>query len=444
MGMRDKTLSDMRWTIKFILFFLLTTNSQLFGQHVAETDVLHYDAEIEPDISNKSIRGSVTIFFNVISPGKIISFDCGNLSIDKIQTKGKQLLFEVSNNKISIDVTEVNVREPCEITIEFHGSPPSGIYFFLDEEEVYTVFSTSQWLACKDRPDDKATLTMKITYPSHLKAVGSGEIKKQTRLNENKTIIEWSLSEAFPTYVYGFAIGPYNEFVDSSGDLTLRYLSTDYTSTELTQIFADTRSMIQFFEKRSGVPYPAKVYTQILGQGNVSQEMAGFTVMRLNYGKQVLANASEINLSAHELAHQWWGNSVTCLNWNHFWLNEGFAVFMSSAYKESKYGREHYLKDIATYRDAYDAVVKKGLDNPLIFPNWLNPSADDRTLVYYKGAYVLHLLREQLGEKVFWEGVKLYTKSYFGKSVTSGDFQRMMERTSGEDLSPFFSKWINR
>jgi aminopeptidase N len=283
---------------------------------------------------------------------------------------------------------------------------------------------------------------MKITFPSHLKAVGSGEIKKQTRLNENKTIIEWSLSEAFPTYTYGFAIGPYNEFVDSSEDLTLRYLSTEYTTSELQQIFADTRSMIQFFEERSGVPYSAKVYTQILGQGNVSQEMAGFTVMRLNYGKQVLANASEINLSAHELAHQWWGNKVTCLNWNHFWLNEGFAVFMSSAYKESKYGREHYRSDIATYHDAYEAVVKKGLDKPLTFLNWLNPTADDRTLVYYKGAYVLHLLREQVGEKIFWEGVRQYTSTYFGKSATAEDLRNVMEEVSGQDLGPFFSKWI--
>ena len=432
----------MKWPIKFILFFLLSANTQLHGQQLAEIDVLHYDAEIEPDILKKSIQGRVTINFNVLGIDKKIAFDCGDLSIETVHTKGEQLAFEVKNNKLSIDVRRIDGKDH-EITIEYHGSPTRGINFFPGEEEVYTVFSTSQWLVCKDQPGDKATLTMKITYPSDLKAVGSGEIKKQTRLTNNKTITEWSLSQPFPTYVYGFAIGPYNDFVDSSDKLTLRYLSADYTSSELAQIFAETRHIIQFFTERSGVSYPGKVYSQVLGEGNVSQEMAGFTVIRLNYGKQVLGNSSEINLSAHELAHQWWGNGVTCLNWNHFWLNEGFAVFMSSAFKEFRFGRELYLKDIASYRDAYDAVVKKGLDKPLTFPNWINPSIDDRTLVYYKGAYVLHTLREQLGEKAFWDGVRQYTSTNFGKSVTSKDLQQVMEKISGQDLSTFFAKWID-
>ena len=284
---------------------------------------------------------------------------------------------------------------------------------------------------------------MRITCPSNLKVVASGEMEKTTSKG-NKTVFEYRQSKAFPTYTFGFAAGPYNEFRDSTGNLELRYLSSAYTSAELSRIFVETKSMIQFFEERSGVTYPGKSYTQVLGEGNVSQEMAGFTVMRLNYGKQVLANASEINLAAHELAHQWWGNSVTCVNWNHFWLNEGFAVFMSSAFKEFRFGRDHYLKDISTYHDAYDAVVKKGLDKPLIFQNWLNPTSDDRTLVYYKGAYVIHLLREQLGEKAFWEGIKQYTSTYFGKSVTSKDLQQVMEKVSGQDLSPFFSRWIDR
>lgn len=432
----------MTWRIKFILSFLITINSQLYSQQFAEIDVLHYNAEIEPDIPQKTIHGRVKINFNIVSPGTGITFDCGDLVIESIHSKEKPISFEIANHKVTIDGTRFNLKETCEISVNYHGSPIRGIRFFPDEEEVYTVFSTSHWLVCKDQPDDRATLTMKLTYPSHLKAVGSGEIKKQTRLGKDRSVVEWNLAEPFPSYTYGFAIGAYNDFVDSSDDLTLRYLSADYSSTELAQIFAETRSMIRFFEDRSGIRYPSKVYAQILGRDNVSQEMAGFTVIRSNYGQQVLANASQINLSAHELAHQWWGNGVTCQNWNHFWLNEGFAVFMSSAYKEFKFGRELYLNDIETYYNAYDAVVKKGLDKPLTFPNWISPTADDRTLVYYKGAYVLHLLREQLGERTFWEGIKQYTTTYFGKSVTAEDFHNVMEKVSGQDLGSFFSKWV--
>jgi aminopeptidase N len=433
--------------LRLTLSFFLIVNSQLYGQsanQLAETDVLHYSADIEPDISQKTINGRVTIVFNVISSGKKISFDCGDLIIEKVLIHRKDIPFNVKDNKLSLELSGMPKQEqPYEIDIQYHGSPTRGINFFPALEQVYTVFSTSHWLVCKDSPDDKATLSMRITCPSNLKVVASGEMEK-TASKGNKTVFECHQSKAFPTYTIGFAAGPFNELKDSTGNLELRYLSSAYTPAELRRIFDETKSMIQFFEERSGVKYPGKSYTQVLGEGNVSQEMVGFTVMRLNYGKQVLADASEINLAAHELAHQWWGNSVTCVNWNHFWLNEGFAVFMSSAFKEFRFGRDYYLKDISTYQDAYEAVVKKGLDKPLTFQNWLNPTSDDRTLVYYKGAYVIHLLREQLGEKAFWEGMKQYTSIYYGKSVTSKDLQQVMEKVSAQDLSPFFSRWIDR
>ena len=433
--------------LRLTFSFFLIVNTQLLGQHadqVAETDVFHYSVDIEPDISQKTIHGRVTIAFNIVSSGKKVSFDCGDLVIEKVQIHQKNIPFSVKDNKLSLELGDIAKEEqPHEIDIQYHGSPTRGINFFPALEQVYTVFSTSHWLVCKDSPDDKATLSMRITCPSNLKVVAGGDMEKTTTKG-NKTVFECRQSKAFPTYTFGFAAGPYTELKDSTGNLELRYLSAAYTSAELSRIFAETKSMIQFFEERSGVIYPGKSYTQILGEGNVSQEMVGFTVMRLNYGKQVLANTSEINLAAHELAHQWWGNSVTCVNWNHFWLNEGFAVFMSSAFKEFRFGREHYLKDISTYQDAYEAVVKKGLDKPLIFQNWLNPTSDDRTLVYYKGAYIIHLLREKLGEKAFWEGLKQYTSTYFGKSVTSKDLQQVMEKVSGQDLSPFFSRWIDR
>jgi aminopeptidase N len=147
-------------------------------------------------------------------------------------------------------------------------------------------------------------------------------------------------------------------------------------------------------------------------------------------------------LGAHELAHQWWGNMVTCRNWNHFWLNEGIATFMAAAYKEHRFGREEYLREIESNRVAYQKVHDLGKDRSLVFPDWLNPTAEDRTLVYDKGAYVLHLLRGELGERAFWAGIQLYTRKYFGKSVTTPDFQKMMEQASGKDLTHFFSKWI--
>ena len=228
----------------------------------------------------------------------------------------------------------------------------------------------------------------------------------------------------------------------NTGALQLRYLAMQFNEKELLQIFRDTADMISFFEARAGVRYADSTYTQVLASGGVAQEMSGFTVMGESYGRKVLANERDVGLGAHELAHQWWGNMVTCRDWNHFWLNEGIATFMAAAYKEHRFGRSEYLKEIEDSRVNYQKVRDKGKDRSLVFPDWSKPTAEDRTLVYDKGAYVMHLLREELGERDFWAGLRQYTRKYFGKSVTTPDFQRAMEQASGKNLTDFFSKWV--
>ena len=144
----------------------------------------------------------------------------------------------------------------------------------------------------------------------------------------------------------------------------------------------------------------------------------------------------------HEAAHQWWGNMVTCHAWTEFWLNEGFATFMAAAYREQRFGRDVYVKDVASMKARYEQVRERGNDRPLVFSSWDRPTADDRTLVYQKGAYVLHELRELVGDAAFWAGIRRYTTEHFGKSVTTADFQTAMEQASGMDLRAFFDRWV--
>jgi aminopeptidase N len=170
--------------------------------------------------------------------------------------------------------------------------------------------------------------------------------------------------------------------------------------------------------------------------------MNGFSVMSEDYGRTVLGDSRAESLVAHELAHQWWGNSVTCAAWTHMWLNEGFATFMAAGYMEQRFGRERYQRIVESWRSRYEKVRDAGQDRSLVFPDWNRPTAQDRTLVYQKGAYVLHLLRETLGERLFWAGVRDYTRLRAGPSVTTVDFQRAMERSTGRDLSEFFRTWV--
>ncbi len=296
----------------------------------------------------------------------------------------------------------------------------------------------NEWMVCAPDLLDKATLELQLVVPPGLKAVASGEFQSSADFVNGRTLQVWRERDPVPAYTFGFSIGRFNEHNETHRGVSLRSFSEKYSVPQLDSIFTETGSMIDFLAMRAGVPYPGISYSQIIGEGNISQEMSGFCVLWNGYGAQVLGDSTQVNLSAHELAHQWWGNRVTCESWKHFWLNEGLAVYMSSAYKEDRFGRAAYLDDIEFYRTKYESVP----DRPLQFPDWDRPTKEDRTIVYFKGAYFLHLLREKVGDAIFWEGIRIYTTTYFGGTVVSSDLQKSMEAAGGSDLGPFFSRYV--
>lgn len=420
------------------------TRTQSSPQPSAAFDVIDYTLQLEPDINAKSLTGKESIKIVSLSANLTeIEFNCGELTIDSVKEKGVARKFVRHDRKLIISFDRpLRRNETRELEIEYHGTPRRGIRFFPDRQQVYTIFSTSQWMVCVDGPDDRATLQLSLILPPNLTAVAPGRLANKRQLPNNKISLEWRQDLTIPTYIFGFSVGKFRTVTERRGRLELRYLSEQYTDAELRRIFRDTGDMIGFFEDRAGVKYADPAYTQVLAAGGVEQEMSSFTALRETYGRDVLANERGIWLAAHELAHQWWGNMVTNRDWTHFWLNEGLASFMASAYREHRFGREEYMKDIQEYRANYEKVRDAGKDKSLVFPDWNNPTSADRTLVYDKGAYVIHLLREELGERVFWDGIRRYTRKYFGESVVTTDFQREMEQASKRDLRKFFDRWI--
>jgi aminopeptidase N len=430
-----------------LCFALLVT--EISGQtsaasSVATFDVTHYDAQVEPEIATKMVKGKVRIRL-VARVGNLmaIDLDCGDLTIDAVREKGRMQKFERRDHRLSVWLSPaMKSGEAREIEVDYHGTPRRGIRFFPERAQVYTVFATSQWMVCVDAPDDRATLRLSLILPAGLRMVANGRLAAQRALPGHKILYEWRQEAPVPTYTFGFAAGRFRLLAEKHGRVRLHYLAAQFSDHELRRIFRDTADMISFFEERAGVRYHGPTYTQVLAAGGVEQEMSGFTVVRESYGREVLANERAVWLGVHELAHQWWGNMVTCRDWTHFWLNEGMATFMAAAYKEHRFGRQEYLREIEQYRASYEKVRDAGKDRSLVFPDWLHPTAEDRTLVYDKGAYVLHLLRAELGERAFWAGIRHYTRAYFGKSVTTIDFQTAMEQSSGKKLSAFFARWV--
>ena len=414
-----------------------TSKSQAF-------DVLHYNVRIEPDISRKSVAGTVSI--KLVATAKRVTeieLNCGALTIDSVREKGKAQKFVRRDNLLIISlITPATAGQRREIEIDYHGTPGWGIQFFPERQQVYTVFSTSRWMVCVDAPSDRATVQFQLILPAHLTGVSNGRLNGQRPLPNNRISYEWRQDFPIPTYIFGFAAGPFRTVTERRGRVELRYLATEFSDDELRRIFRDTASMIEFYEERSGVKYADTIYTQVLAAGGVAQEMSSFTAIHETYGREVLKNEKAVGLGAHELAHQWWGNMVTNRDWTHFWLNEGIASFMASAFKEYRFGRQEYLRDIEEYRANYEKVRNAGKDRSLVFPDWDRPTREDRTLVYDKGAYVVHLLRERLGEDAFWTGIRQYTRKYFGQSVTTPEFQAEMEKASQKDLTDFFDQWV--
>ena len=315
---------------------------------IAAFDVIHYDAQVEPDITNKTIKGTELIQF-LASKDHLdtIEIDCGDLTIDNVREGGTALRFVTKDRRLRISLTRpAKANETREIEVRYHGSPRRGIRFFPEQSQVYTVFSTSQWLVCVDAPDDRATLRLKLILPAGLSNVANGQLVSTRKLPGHRVVSEWLQKSPIPTYTFGFAAGRFHTVTERRGSLELRYLSTQFSDEQLRRIFRDTADMISFYEDRAGVRYADAAYTQVLAEGGVEQEMSSFTALRESYGREVLADEHALWLGAHELAHQWWGNMVTCRDWTHFWLNEGMATFMASAYKEHRCGREVYLRDI--------------------------------------------------------------------------------------------------
>jgi aminopeptidase N len=425
-----------------MLLVLTPTGIQGQPDETPRIDVLHYDITLDPDIAQKTLRGTAIIkFTSQVDSLNSVEFDCGDLIADSVKQSGTPREFAITDHRLKVTLPLLNRGQSSELAIAYHGAPRRGIRFFPELSQVYTIFSTSQWTICIDAPEDKATLRFTLMVPQKLTAIANGELVS-TRKTGDKLITVWEQKSAIPTYVFGFSIGPFRTLREKQKGVELQYLVTSFSDEEARKIFRDSPDMLEFFESRAGVRYADKTYSQVLAAGGVEQEMSSFTALNEAYGKRVLANEQDLWLGAHEFAHQWWGNMVTCRDWNHFWLNEGIATFMAAAYIEHRFGRDAYLREIDTYRANYEKVRAAGKDKSLVFPDWLHPTREDRTLVYDKGAYLMHLLREEMGERAFWTGLRIYTRRFFGKSVVTSDFKTAMEEANGKSLDKFFDKWV--
>ena len=409
-------------------------------------DVIHYDTRLRPDLVNKTIAGRATLRIRSTHHDAFaITLDAGALSVSSVRERARVLAFEKRDKQLIIRVPAARAATR-EITIEYSGAPKFGLNFLTDAEQIFTAFSTDEWMPCNSSPDDRATFYLALEVPRGYKVVANGDhIFDEAPHTKRGTHIvsHWQMNDPQPAYVLGFAVGEFREVIDDAARPRLRYLvSPHFTDADVHAIFRETRDMIAYYERVSGIQYPDNTYTQVLVQRGAAQEAAGFALMSDAYGRRVLADATNVWLAAHELSHQWWGNRITNVAWTEFWLNEGIASFLNATYLEQRFGRAQYDHMIGLAQTKYEKIRAEGRDKSLVFSDWNNPTAQDRSLVYDKGALVMHQLRKHMGEPAFWDGLRLFTKRYWGRSVRSQDLQQTMEIAAGQSLQTLFDEWV--
>jgi aminopeptidase N len=311
---------------------------------------------------------------------------------------------------------------------------------------VYSAFDTCHWMVCRDdRPGDKAPLTLSIAAPPGHTVVASGVPSATRDTGDGRQWHVWKEAVPSSAYLYGFAMGKFSRTARTHRGTSFEYYVTEpggLDAARMATAFADDDRMLDFFIDRAGIRLPRPFYRQVVVDGGAAQEMSSFSILGRKLVDARLADASEDWFIAHELAHQFWGNSVTCADWTHFWLNEGITTFMVAAYKEQRWGRPAYDRELSLARKRHEQAIKAGMDVPLAFAGEYPSLTVKRAITYSKAALFLDRLRQTMGERAFWRALAAYTRRHAGGAVVSRDFQRAFAAETDQDLSALFADWV--
>jgi aminopeptidase N len=401
---------------------------------------LSVDVSLTPDFATGVVSGVERLRFQSLSDGvDAVSFTANPLAVNAtldgsdgvtVSTEGGRRVFHLPRRLAK--------GETATLIMSFAGRPKRDVVFTADE--IHTGYFTCEVMICDiDRPDDRATLQFALTLPAGLDAVAPGELVSRSPAGAGLETWHWREERPYPAYLYGFAAGRYARATQNP---SLSVLYAGETAEHVQTMFADTARMEAFYESKAGMKLPERRYTQVLVARNGDQEDAALSMIEKNSVEPILSDPHDDGMIAHELAHQWWGNLVTCSDWKELWLNEGMAGFMTAAWKEQRWGRADYDREIAVARKAWDNAKKAGMDEPLSWKGTYPTLRDKRRIAYGKSMVFLDTLRSELGEDAFWRGVRRYTQTNAGRGVTAMDMEKAFEAASGRDLSAIFRTWV--
>ena len=419
--------------------------------------VLHVSLDVSLDFERAAVSGTCTTRLAAVRGVDTVSFDAVELEVSEVTVDGKAARFANSGRHLHVTLPrKLKPGAEAEVRVRYAARPTRGLYF-LAPDAAYPKRPTQAWTQgqdedsrcwypCLDAPAQKATTELRATFPERFTSVSNGALVSDKRARGKRTQ-HWRLDRPHAPYLVTLVVGEFEE-VTHPGRVPLRYLFPKGKRDAALRVVERTPEMLSLFEKLTGEPYPWRTYSQVFvadfifgGMENTSATTLTDEVMHdaraaLEYG------AAAESLVAHELAHQWFGDLLTCRDWPHGWLNEGFATYAELLWRETADGKDaadqHRREDL----DAYLSEASERYARPIVARKFHEPiDLFDRHL-YEKGGAVLHELRRRLGDEDFFSALKAYVRAHRDGTVETHDLARAVEATTGHNLDRFFDQYV--
>lgn len=406
----------------------------------------HIKLILDIDMKAKVIKGECITKVFVFENKDKIKFNAVGMRIISVKIDGKKADF-VYNDK-DIEIKLETEKKEIEVSIYYSvNNPKRGAHF--KDDQVWTHSETEDaryWYPCLDLPENKSTFELIITVDKEYFALSNGDLVNIEH-GVRKTF-HWSFNYPNPSYLNMFAIGRFVEVKDKWQDVDVLYYCEKGREEEVKRSFGKTPLMLDFFSKKIGVKYPFKKYAQVLirkfSYGGMEHTTA--TSETDSALQDDIANTETpyypVMLASHELAHQWFGDLLTCKNWKHAWLNEGFASYFEILFSEHLKGKDYALYELYRDNQAYFDEDKMRYRRPIVTNLFLYPEDVFDRHLYQKGSAVLHMLRNILGDEVWWKVIHHYVKTYMWKNVETQDFIHTIREITGLNMRKFFDQWV--
>lgn len=433
-------------------------------------DVQHVRLDLLVDPEKKRLEGTAHITLKPIAENMTrLEFDAVELEVRDVKISDNRQGaagnnnhkpdFENTGQKIIVYLDKaLKTSDNVTVSIRYSAQPRKGLYFVgpdkMFPKKPFQAWSKGEdednryWYPSYDYPNDRATSEVVVTVPSQYIAVSNG-VLVETKEDKAKTGLKtyhWKQDVPHVNYLTSLAVGEYAVSKEIVDGVELQYYVPKGREEDGKRSFEKTGQMVRFFGDYFGVKYPYPKYAQVVVSDFVVGGMENISATTLTentlHDKRAHLDYSSEDLVSHELAHQWWGDLITCRDWSHAWLNEGFATYSEVLFKEHDMGREEAAYYQMNDLDNYLQEDSERYRRPIVSKTYMDPhDLFDRHL-YEKGGLVLHALRYYLGDDNFQKGLQQYAITNRERVVETNDFRRALEDVTGRDLEAFFDQWV--